>query len=84
MRNTPASQWIVIGLIALSFPFLGYGVHVCLIKYCYLWHARRFCRKNKLELLTRVKSLLRVRHMKSELERALTYLNEIEHDEETL
>lgn len=39
---------------------------------------------NKLELLTRVKSLLRVRHMKSELERALTYLNEIEQDEETL
>ena len=39
---------------------------------------------NKLELLTRVKSLLRVRHMKSELERALTYLNEIEHDEEAL
>jgi len=39
---------------------------------------------NKLELLTRVKSLLRVRHMKSELERALTYLNEIEHDEEVL
>src|SRR6476619_3179271 len=37
---------------------------------------------NKLELLTRVKSLLRVRHMKSELERALTYLNEIEHDED--
>jgi two-component system cell cycle response regulator len=39
---------------------------------------------NKLELLTRVKSLLRVRHMKSELERALTYLNEIEHDDEAL
>ena len=39
---------------------------------------------NKLELLTRVKSLLRVRHMKSELERALTYLNEIEHDDEIL
>src|ERR671919_310177 len=38
---------------------------------------------NKLELLTRVKSLLRVRHMKSELERALTYLNEIEQEEET-
>ena len=37
---------------------------------------------NKLELLTRVKSLLRVRHLKSELERALTYLNEIEHDDE--
>src|SRR5687767_2964372 len=39
---------------------------------------------NKLELLTRVKSLLRVRHMKSELERALAYLNEIEHDDEVL
>lgn len=39
---------------------------------------------NKFELLTRVKSLLRVRHLKGELERALTYLNEIEHDEEVL
>jgi len=39
---------------------------------------------NKFELVTRVKSLLRVRHLKSELERALTYLNEIEHEEETL
>lgn len=37
---------------------------------------------NKFELLTRVKSLLRVRHLKNELERALTYLNEIEQDEE--
>jgi two-component system, OmpR family, alkaline phosphatase synthesis response regulator PhoP len=37
---------------------------------------------NKFELLTRVKSLLRVRHLKSELERALSYLNEIEQDEE--
>ena len=37
---------------------------------------------NKFELLTRVKSLLRVRHLKNELERALTYLNEIEHDDE--
>ena len=37
---------------------------------------------NKLELLTRVKSLLRVRHLKSELERALTYLNEIEQDDD--
>ena len=36
---------------------------------------------NKLELQTRVKSLLRVRHLKSELERALTYLNEIEQDD---
>lgn len=39
---------------------------------------------NKLELLTRVKSLLRVRHLKSELERALTYLNEIEHEDDEL
>lgn len=39
---------------------------------------------NKFELLTRVKSLLRVRHLKSELERALTYLHEIEQDEETI
>src|SRR4026207_1146906 len=38
---------------------------------------------NKFELVTRVKSLLRVRHLKSELERALTYLNEIEEDSET-
>ena len=36
---------------------------------------------NKLELQTRVKSLLRVRHLKGELERALTYLNEIEQDD---
>ncbi|MFN4244393.1 MAG: two-component system response regulator [Tepidisphaerales bacterium] len=38
---------------------------------------------NKFELLTRVKSLLRVRHLKSELERALTYVNEVEQEEET-
>ncbi len=38
---------------------------------------------NKFELLTRVKSLLRVRHLKSELELALTYLHEVEHEEET-
>ncbi len=37
---------------------------------------------NKFELLTRVKSLLCVRHLKNELERALSYLNEIEQDEE--
>ncbi len=36
---------------------------------------------NKFELLTRVKSLLRVRHLKSELERALSYLNEIEQED---
>ncbi len=39
---------------------------------------------NKFELVTRVKSLLRVRHLKSELERALTYLHEVEQDEETI
>jgi two-component system, OmpR family, alkaline phosphatase synthesis response regulator PhoP len=33
---------------------------------------------NKLELITRVKSLLRVRNLKSELERTLSYLSEIE------
>jgi CheY-like chemotaxis protein len=38
---------------------------------------------NKFELLTRVKSLLRVRHLKNELERALTYLNEVDTDEES-
>ncbi len=37
---------------------------------------------NKFELLTRVRSLLRVRHLKNELERALSYLNEIEHEDE--
>jgi two-component system alkaline phosphatase synthesis response regulator PhoP len=37
---------------------------------------------NKLELLTRVKSLLRVRHLKSELERTLSYLAEMEEGEE--
>jgi len=36
---------------------------------------------NKLELLTRVKSVLRVRHLKSELERTLSYLEEIEGEE---
>src|SRR3954471_11832093 len=39
---------------------------------------------NKFELLTRVKTMLRLRHMKSELERALTYLHEMEQDEEVL
>jgi two-component system, OmpR family, alkaline phosphatase synthesis response regulator PhoP len=36
---------------------------------------------NKLELVTRVKSLLRVRHLKGELERTLTYLADIENEE---
>jgi CheY-like chemotaxis protein len=38
---------------------------------------------SKLELLTRVKSLLRVRHLKSELERTLAYLGEVEASEGT-
>ncbi len=33
---------------------------------------------NRLELLTRVRSLLRVRHLKNELERTLAYLNDVE------
>lgn len=33
---------------------------------------------NKLELVTRVKSLLRVRHLKSELERTLAYLSDVD------
>jgi two-component system alkaline phosphatase synthesis response regulator PhoP len=36
---------------------------------------------NKLELITRVKSLLRVRHLKSELERTLSYLADLEEEE---
>ena len=37
---------------------------------------------NKQELLKRIKSLLRVRHLKSELERTLSYLSEIEAQDE--
>ena len=33
---------------------------------------------NRLELVTRVKSMLRLRHLKDELERTLTYLNDVE------
>ncbi len=33
---------------------------------------------NRLELVTRVKSLLRVRHLQTELDRALAYLKEVE------
>ncbi len=33
---------------------------------------------NKLELLTRVKTLLRLRHLKNQLERTLAYLSELE------
>ncbi|MDP6047643.1 MAG: response regulator [Phycisphaerae bacterium] len=36
---------------------------------------------NRLELTTRVKSLLRVKHLKSELDRTLAYLGQVEKDE---
>ena len=35
---------------------------------------------NRLELTTRVRSLLRVRHLKNELERTLTYLSDVENN----
>jgi len=38
---------------------------------------------NKLELLTRVKSLLRVRHLKGELDRTMAYLSEMENRPES-
>ena len=37
---------------------------------------------NRLELTTRVKNLLRVRHLKSDLERTLAYLNAVETGEQ--
>ena len=37
---------------------------------------------NRLEMVTRVKSLLRVRHLKSELDRTLEYYQAVEADEE--
>ena len=37
---------------------------------------------NRLELVTRVKSLLRVRHLQNELDRTLAYLNEVESHEQ--
>ena len=36
---------------------------------------------NRLELITRVKSLLRVKHLKSELDRTLAYLSQVEDTE---
>jgi len=36
---------------------------------------------NKLELLTRVKSLLRVRHLKRELDRTMAHMNQMKQDE---
>ena len=38
---------------------------------------------NKLELLTRVKSLLRVRHLKGELDRTMAYLSDMENRPES-
>ncbi len=38
---------------------------------------------NRLELITRVKSLLKLRHLKDELERTLTYLNDVESSPQT-
>lgn len=37
---------------------------------------------SKIELITRVKSLLRVRHLKNELERALSYIAEVDQEEQ--
>lgn len=37
---------------------------------------------SKIELVTRIKSLLRVRHLKSELERALSYIAEVDQEEQ--
>ncbi len=51
MRDASLSTWIALGVIALLSPFLFYGVHIFLIKYCCLWHARRFCRRNGLEIV---------------------------------
>ena len=38
---------------------------------------------NKVELLCRIRSLLRVRHLKSQLDRTLAYLAEVEADSRT-
>jgi CheY-like chemotaxis protein len=38
---------------------------------------------NRLELVTRVRSLLRVRHLKNELDRTLAYLSDVESEEQT-
>ena len=38
---------------------------------------------NRLELITRVKTLLKLRHLKDELERTLTYLDNVEGDPPT-
>jgi hypothetical protein len=51
MRNLPVIAWVFLGLLVLSAPLLGYGVHVALIKYCYLGSVRRLCRQQQWELL---------------------------------
>jgi len=37
---------------------------------------------NRLELLTRVKSLLRVRHLRGELDRIMAHLSQLEQNEQ--
>jgi two-component system cell cycle response regulator len=39
---------------------------------------------NRLELVTRIRSLLRVRHLKNELDRTLAYLNDVDSGQEPL
>ena len=51
MSSTSPTGWIFLGVAALLAPLLGYWVYVSLIKYCYMWHARRFCRRNNLKIL---------------------------------
>jgi hypothetical protein len=51
MNSISLTAWGLPGVLALMALFLGYWVHVSLIKHCYLWHARRFCRRNNLEIL---------------------------------
>ena len=50
MNSASPIAWLLLGVVVLVALFLGYWVHVALIKYCYLWHARRFCRRNNLEI----------------------------------
>jgi hypothetical protein len=51
MNSISLTAWLLLGLLALMALFLGYWVHVSLIKHCYLWHARRFCRRHNLKIL---------------------------------
>jgi hypothetical protein len=51
MKGASPNTWVLIGAASLIFPLLGYWAHVSLINYCYLRHARRFCRRNNLGIL---------------------------------